>query len=197
MPQYLPHLTLSQGQVGWVLSLGQPAGKLLVDQMRYLRTLGVPFSAKELGGGRGNWLRSDYYQLTETGVAIAAIRRGMSPAEAAKVLVDNRAHLRALYKQAFLEQPEGALHAAWVKSRGREMAMLANHIDLRLHKRYSSTPGKIQTVVVPSNIPGVQVGDALEQFDDETVALVPLSRLVLEWTAWALEAPELRPGPQR
>jgi len=183
--------------MAWVLSLGQPPSKLLVDQMRYLRTLGVPFTPKELGGGRGNWLRSDYYQLSETGVAIAAIRRGMSPAEAAQVLLDNRAPLRALYKQAFLEQPEAALHAAWVKSRGREMVMLAKHIDLRLHKRYSSTPGKIQTVLSESQIPGVELGDALEQFDDETVALGPLTRLVLEWTAWALEAPEIRPGPQR
>src|SRR5689334_25033847 len=98
MPQYLPHLSLSQGQVAWVLSLGQPPGKLLIDQMRYLRTLGVPFSAKELGAGRGNWLRSDYYQLVETGAAIAAIRRGMRPAEAAKVLVDNRSEIRALYR---------------------------------------------------------------------------------------------------
>jgi hypothetical protein len=161
-----------------------------------LRTLGVPFTPKELGGGRGNWLRSDYYQLTETGVAIAAIRRGMSPAEAAQVLLDNRAQLRVLYKQAFLEQPDGALQASWVKSRGREMVLLGNHLDLRLHKRYSSTPGKIQTVLSESQIPGVQLGDALEQFDDETVALVPLTRLVLEWTAWALAAPEIKPGPR-
>jgi len=36
----------------------------------------------------------------------------------------------------------------------------------------------------------------VEQFDDDTLALVPLSRLVLEWTAWALEAPEIKPGPK-
>jgi len=182
--------------VAWVLSLGQPPAKLLVDQMRYLRTLGVPFTTKELGGGRGNWLRSDYYQLVETGAAIAAIRRGMSPAEAAKVLVDNRAELRPLYRQAFLEQPDAALQASWVKSRGREQALPANRIDLRLHKRYSSSPGKIEIVLPGRELPGTQLGDAVEQFDDDTLALVPLSRLVLEWTAWALEAPEIKPGPK-
>ena len=34
---------------------GQPPTALLLDQLRYLRQLGVPFSKPELGGGRGNW----------------------------------------------------------------------------------------------------------------------------------------------
>jgi hypothetical protein len=37
-------LNLTHGQVAWALARGAPPAALLLDQLRYLRQLGVPFS---------------------------------------------------------------------------------------------------------------------------------------------------------
>jgi len=36
-------LSLTHGQVAWALARGEPPAALLIDQLRYLRQLGVPF----------------------------------------------------------------------------------------------------------------------------------------------------------
>jgi hypothetical protein len=43
--------------VAWALARGQPPSDQLIDQLRYLRQLGVPFSKAELGAGSGNRIR--------------------------------------------------------------------------------------------------------------------------------------------
>jgi hypothetical protein len=190
-------LELTQGQVAWTLSLGQPPTKQTADQLRYLRQIGVPFSEAELGVGRGYHLHYGYDQLIECGVALYAIRRGMVPREAAQHLIAQRRRLRRTYRQAFLEQPDAALTAPWVKSRGKMVAIPSTRYDLRLHNRYSHTPGRIEMVMFPNPQEGASSGDLVERFaDNESRVWVPLTRLVLEWTAWALEAPELKRGPQ-
>jgi hypothetical protein len=85
-----------------------------------------------------------YEHLIELGVAIWALERGMRPQEVAKFLVDHRKFLRQLYVKAFLDQPEQAIEADWVKSRGRIVPLLGGEIFLRIHDRYSAAPGKIE-----------------------------------------------------
>jgi hypothetical protein len=197
MPKPIPVLQLTQGQVAWTLSLGQPPSKQTIDQLRYLRQIGVPFSEAELGGGRGYHVQYGYVHLVECGLALYAIRRGMVPREAAEYLISQRQTLRPLYRRAFRELPENALSGEWVKSRGKQGAILASSYDLRMHNRYSQTPGKIEVEMLPNPQTGALPGDMVERFpDSESRLLVPLSRLVLEWTAWALEAPELKRGPK-
>src|SRR5215831_12019840 len=87
-------LSLTHGQVAWVLGRGQPPSAQLHDQLRYLRQLGVPFSKQELGGGRGNRIRYGLDHLIELGVALFGLQRGMTPREVAGILVDHRAELR-------------------------------------------------------------------------------------------------------
>ena len=43
--------SLTLGQVAWALARGQRPSDQLIDQLRYLRQLGVPFSKAELGAG--------------------------------------------------------------------------------------------------------------------------------------------------
>ena len=179
------------------MSLGQPPSAQTIDQLRYLRHIGVPFSEAEQGGGRGYHLHYGYVHLVECGLALFAIRRGMVPREAAKYLISGRKSLRPLYRKAFRELPDNALGWDWVKSEGARGAILGSGYDLRMHNRYSQTPGKIEVVILPDPKTGAWPGDLRERFaDDEFLLLVPLSRLVLEWTAWALEAPELKRGPK-
>jgi hypothetical protein len=197
MPKSLPKLSLSHGQVAWALSLGQPPEQKLLDQLRYLRQLGVPFNESELGTGRGNRVRYRFDHLIEAGVGIAALRRGMRPKDIVGFLVGRRKELRKAYRSAYLEQPDTALAADWVKSRGRSVPLIGNERFVRLHDRYSDAPGKIEMIRQD------EIGDLSDFFSmverypgEKARTLLPLTRLVLELVAWALEAPETRPGPQ-
>ena len=90
-------LSLTHGQVAWALARGRPPDALLIDQLRYLRQLGVPFSKSELGSGRGNRIRYGFDHLIELGVALFGLQRGMAPREVAGILVEHRAELHRCY----------------------------------------------------------------------------------------------------
>jgi hypothetical protein len=196
MKTTMPLHTLTHGQVLWALSRGTSPDARLIDQVRYLRLLGVPFRKAELGTGRGNRVRYRYEHLIELGVAVWAIERGMKPQEVAKFLVERRKFLRQLYVKAFTDQPAKAIEAEWVKSRGSLVPLLGDELFLRLHDRYSQAPGKIEML-------GSREIESLSDFSllaekypgEKTRTLLPLTRLTLELVAWAREAPLLRPGP--
>ena len=101
-------LSLTHGQVAWALARGRPPDALLIDQLRYLRQLGVPFSKSELGGGRGNRIRYGFDQLIELGVALFGLQRGMAPREVAGILVEHRAELRRYYREIVAALPAAA-----------------------------------------------------------------------------------------
>jgi hypothetical protein len=189
MPQTLPKLNLTHGQVVWAMSRGRPPEQKLLDQIRYLRQLGIPFNQSELGMGRGHRARYSFDQLVELGVGAAALRRGMTPSAVARLLGGGRRKsLRQLYREAYLEQPEGALDADWIKGGGQ--AVLAKEVFLRLHNRYSATPDNIDVIRDPRRLPVVSYSV------EPPMPVFSLTRLVLELVAWAREAPETRPGPQ-
>jgi hypothetical protein len=196
MPTSITKLNLTHGQALWTLSHGMPPEQRMVDLVRYLRQLGVPFNESELGTGRGNRIRYSYAHLVELGVALFALQRGMKPQEAARFVLEHRKYLRRLYVRAFSQQPETAVKQTWVKSRGRLVPILGDEIFLRLHDRYSQKPGKI-SLLGPSEIKNLSELFALaEKYPgEETRTLLPLTRLVLELVAWAQEAPEIKPGP--
>ena len=190
------HLSVTHGQVAWALARGQPPSDQLIDQLRYLRQLGVPFSKAELGAGSGNRIRYGFDHLIELGVAVFGLERGMRPREVAGMLIDHRAEFRRLFRDTLAALPEDAFTAEWVKSRGA-MVPFIEEMFLRLHDRYSERPGSFELV------PGDSL-DALRQFATVTErypgsdfkTLLPITRLVLELVAWAREAPEIKPGPK-
>jgi hypothetical protein len=197
MPKPLPKLSLTHGQVAWAISLGREPEQRLLDQIRYLRRLGVPFKESELGTGRGNRVRYRFDHLIELGVGVAALRRGMTPKDIAGLLVAHRKTLRQFYREAYLDQPDTALGADWVKSRGQYIPLLANERFLRLHDRYAEAPGGIERIRQDEIGDPSQLFSMVERHPGEKLrTLFPLTRLVLELVAWALEAPETRPGPQ-
>src|SRR5215472_5449996 len=117
-------LSLTHGQVVWALARGEPPATLLIDQLRYLRQLGVPFSKSELGGGRGNRIRYGFDHLIELGVALFGLQRGLAPREVAGILVDHRAELRRCYRDIVAALPDAAFEAEWVKSRGAVVPLI-------------------------------------------------------------------------
>jgi hypothetical protein len=166
----------------------------LLDQLRYLRQLGVPFSKQELGGGRGNRIRYGFDHLIELGVALFGLQRGMTPREVAGILVDHRAELRRLYRDIFAELPPAAFEAEWVKSRGAVVPIM-NEICLRLCDRYSQQPGSFELVPGDAFALFAQLATLTERYPgDQVRTLLPLTRLIIELVAWAREAPEFKPG---
>jgi hypothetical protein len=191
----VPRLSLSHGQVAWALARGTPPSRQLLDQLRYLRQLGVPFMAGELGTGRGYRVRYAFDHLIELGVALFGLRRGMTPRDITSLVVASRAQLRRIYRAAFAAQPLLAIEQPWVKSRGAEVPILADEVFLRLNDRHSGAPGTFEIVRIKDLNQIIQMAMAGEGYPGEaTRTLLPLTRLVLELVAWAREAPETRPG---
>jgi hypothetical protein len=189
-------LSLTHGRVAWALARGQRPSDQLIDQLRYLRQLEVPFSKAELGAGSGNRIRYGFDQLIELGVAVFGLERGMRPREIARILVDHRAEFRRLYRDTVAALPEDAFTAEWVKSRGA-MVPLIEETFLRLHDRYSDRPGSFELVPGDSFDAFRQFAAVTEKYpgsDFKTV--LPLTRLVIELVVWAREAPEIKPGPK-
>lgn len=196
MSESIPNLHLTHGQVLWALSRGAPPTRTLLDQVRHLRRLGVPFRKSELGGGRGNRVYYRFEHLVELGVALFGLQRGMDPREVVVMVTRDRKFLRAMYRRAWMQQPATGIDAPWVKSRGAQIPFLGNELFLRMHDRYAEAPGKIE-MVTPDELHDLRDLLALtEKYPGEqTRMLLPLTRLVLELVAWAKEAPELKPGP--
>ncbi|MDB5409650.1 MAG: hypothetical protein JWL84_4562, partial [Rhodospirillales bacterium] len=116
MPSPLPRLRLSHGQVLSIFSKVSLASDTMEDEIRYFRRLGVPFIESELGKGRGHRISYNFFHLVELAVALTALRHGMRPREAAKVLIERRARYRRLFRKEYIQQPQKALEAGWVKS---------------------------------------------------------------------------------
>lgn len=194
MPNPIPRLALSHGQAIWVLARGEPPPAALLDQFNYIRQLGVPFTEKELGGGRGNPVRYRFDHLAEVGLVLFGLRRGFRPKEIVDLVVQNRKDLRVMYRRAFEEQPASVLTQKWVKSRGAVAPSLRKEIFLKLHDRFSLKAGQIEWHRGGPNIEmGVAEKHALMD-GDFVRTLLPLTRMVVELVAWALEAPEIKAG---
>ena len=189
-------LSLTHGQVAWVLARGQQPSALLLDQLRYLRQLGVPFSKQELGGGSGNRIRYGFDHLIELGVALFGLQRGMAPREVVRILVEHRVELRRCYRDTVAALPASAFEEPWVKSRGAVVPIM-DEICLRLHDRYSERRGTFEVVPADGFAALMEIETITEKYPGGGVrTLLPLTRLVLEVVAWAREAPEIKPGRQ-
>src|SRR6266446_919741 len=130
-------LSLTHGQVAWTLSRGLPPSQQLLDQLRYLRQLGVPFTKGELGSGRGNRIRYGFDHLIELGVAVFGLQRGMAPREVAAIVVNHRDEFRRRYRETLAALPPAKFEADWVKSRGALVPLMRDEVFLRMHDRYS------------------------------------------------------------
>jgi hypothetical protein len=191
---------LSQGQLIWVLSHGEfpPLSKArrLAAEIRYLRLLRVPIEEKKRGQGHGNRLTYNFDEFVELCIAIAAMRRGMRPKDVAAFYSENRRNIRSLCRQILEEIPEGALDATMPSSTRRIVIRRADERFLRLHDRYSQTPGRYEVIGPDEAKEFEDVFGKKEVFPDGAVRkLVPLTRILIEVARLAPTAPVVRPGP--
>jgi hypothetical protein len=198
MPHPLPDFQLTHGQAMWALAYGQEPPRLMLDRVRYLRSLGIPFAPEEQVVGRGNRLRYDYMHLVETGFGLLGLSYGFRPRDIAAVLVDNRDGMRQAYAAAYLEQPLGALTADWVKSRGRIRPIIADEMFIRLHDRHGDAHGSFEVIGMDEAKSADELFEPVERFPGELARrVIPATRYILQWVVWALEAPVTPPGRKK
>lgn len=192
-----PKLSLSYGQMLWAACYGMGPDQRTRDQLRYLRALGIPEGATGKTLGSGNQLNYGFDDLVELGLGLTALGLGMRPADIGMVLVGQRDDMRPLYREAWSQIPDAALTAPWVKSRGPMGVLIDNEYFIRLHDRYSDTPGTFE-LLGPNGAEDRQALFApVERIGGQPPRRVlPLKRLMIQWVAWALEAPAIRTGPK-
>ena len=191
----IPKLQLSAGQALWVINQGRTPGPQLRNEARYLRRLGIPHDEDQVSQGRGHRLLYTYEDIVELGVALFALRRGMKPKDVAEAIKQDRASYRQIYREALADKPPAALAEEWVRSRGKIRPVFANDLHMRLHARMRDTPSRYEIVVPDINSLFDELFDVREvHTDGADFFLVPLTRLAIEYLAWALEAPVIKPG---
>lgn len=191
----IPDLSLTQGQLLWAINYGRDPDERLRHHVRYLRALDIPPASKRQASGPGNRIAYDFFDLVEAGIAITGLDLGFRPRDIAAVLVEQREAMHAVYREAWAEQADNAIDQEWVKSRGRLSVLLGDEIFVRLHDRRSEQWGQVD-VVRPDEISNVMLMlEPVERFAGEAPRrLLPLKRLMLQWVAWAIDAPPIRPG---
>lgn len=196
MPEQLPNLHLTHGQLLWAIRYGRDPDQQLKDQVRYLRTLGIPAAAKEKARGPGSRIEYDFFDLMEVGLAVTGLNFRFRPLDIAAVLVGQREGMRNVYRIAWTETPEAALYADWVKTRERQKALIQDEFPLRLHDRHGEKWGQIDLVSGEEANEDLPVFEHIERFaEGPPRRLIPIKRLMIQWVAWALEAPPTKPGP--
>lgn len=195
MPALLPDLDLTLGQMLWAVRYGHEPDQHFRDQIRYLRLLDIPAASAAQASGPGKRIRYGFADLIELGLAVTGLDLGFRPKDIAAVLVDQREGMHRLYAETWLELPDAALAGDWVKSRGRIGALVDDERFLRLHDRRSGKWGQIDLVGPDEANDALPMLEPVERFGSEAPRrLIPLKRLMLQWIAWALDAPEIKPG---
>ncbi|MEQ7874521.1 hypothetical protein ABDK56_11010 [Sphingomonas sp. ASV193] len=192
----LPNLELTHGQLLWSIRYGRHANQRVKDQVRYLRELDIPASAKAQARGPGSRITYDFYDLVEIGLAIAGLDIGFRPNDIAAVIAGNRDEMRKAYARNWQELAPEILQQSWVRSQGRETPILLDETFLRLHERRSEQWGQIDFVGPDEASDELPIFEPIERFaGDRPRRLIPLKRLMIQWVAWAMEAPPTKPGP--
>jgi len=197
LPQPLPDLNLTLGQVLWALNHGREPDKVLQDQVRYLRQLGIPQKSNDQAPGSGNRIRYDFHDLVELGLGLTALRHRFKPKDISTVLHDDRVRMRNAIELAWTELPETAIAAPWVKSHDKTKVGMGDELFLRMHERHGEQWGKVDLVHPNQVKPGLEAYTPIEIFEDGEIRVIfPIKALILPWVAWALEAPATRTGPK-
>jgi len=193
MPATIPDLHLSHGQLVWAACYGRAPSKVLTNRVRYLRQLGVPRFDDADNDNRGRRTRYTFDDLCILGIGLTALSFGVKPRDVGRMLNASRADVLAGSHTAWKELPEGVLDEPWVRSRGASVPVYEDEFFLRLQDP-DDNPLRDRPIFAPDD-PTQPWLYAIEHSPGEPVRRnIPLKRLMVQWVAWALEAPEMKPG---
>jgi len=185
-------LRMSFGQVAWVLSHGRTPHPSLLDQLRYLRQMEVPFSEEERQGS-GNRMTYRFEHLVECGLGLQAIKRRIRPTDVATTIKTGRKALHKLARSIYDEIDPAeflAVNEAWRKPSYDEM----EERFVWFHDRESDRPLTIEplTIAKATEVSQRTIFDA--QRLDAALHLIPFKNCIVAWVGRALIAPVIKPG---
>ncbi|WP_158886333.1 hypothetical protein [Rhodanobacter sp. L36] len=191
----VPRFALTRGQVAWTVCRGQTPEQSVLDQLRYLKQIGIPFAGGAQEKGRGNRVTYSFYDLMDVAVAFEALRRNV-PARLLKHLVERRTVIRKAYRDCFKGIPEVA-YADRRALKARHQTTLYQHdFYISFEGRFSSRPGDTQ-IVDPNHLSSEALEDLLDQLmngsNTTTIALTPL---MIPMVVYAEKAPYTPTGPK-
>lgn len=185
-------LSLSFGQVAWALSYGRPPDASVLDQLRYLRQLQVPFTEKERKGS-GNRMVYRFEHLIECGLGLTAVKRRIRPKDVATTIIKGRKALRTLARSIFDEIDPAefaAVNDSWRKPSYDPM----EERFIWFHDSKSDRPLTIEplTIAKATDVGQRTIFDA--QRLDAAMHMIAFKNAIVSWVGRALVAPETRPG---
>lgn len=186
------HLTLSFGQVAWAICHGRSPQEQVLDRLRYLRQLGVPFAEKDRKGS-GNRMAYRFEHLIECGLGMEGLKRRIRPTDVATTIVEGRQSLHQLARSIFDEIDPAefaAVNAAWRKPQYNPM----QERFIWFHDRDSDKPLTIESLTIDqaTEVERRTIFDAHRL--DAAVHLIPFKNCIVSWVGWALVAPRTRAG---
>lgn len=183
---------LSFGQVLYAIAGSDHPNPVLVDKLRYLRRLGVPFT-KEESQGSGHRLAYTFDHLFECGLAIVALGF-LKPQEISQIIVNHRVALRAAGRKTLTSI--GKEWRAYLDG-GYDQSYDDSHIVLT--GRHDPDPCNFYLVGEGAPRRGRHEQHSihgLTQVPHITERNIPLKSLVAMLVLRGMQAPETKPGRQ-
>jgi hypothetical protein len=188
-------MSLTRGQVAWAVCWGRTPEQPVLDQLRYLKQLGIPFEDGAQGKGRGNRLTYTFYDLMDAAVAMEALRWGI-PARLLKHLVERRPAIRKAYLKCFKNIPEAAYADLAALKPTTQTTVFENDVYIFFQGRFSSSPGDTD-IVDTTNLSPTAAEVALNHFmHGPDVTAISLRRLIVPMMLLAAKAPYIPTGPK-
>ena len=136
--QEIHDIDLSHGQAKWVLwhtLAGAHELETAFDAyLKFLRREEMPFSAGELGKGRGHNVRYNYFHLMELAVALVLRQQAIPRSDLKGLLATRRKRLHHFYERAYLEHDREAGKPVRFQIEDQEPLRFGGiYLDLRLH----------------------------------------------------------------
>ncbi len=189
-------MALTHGQVLFVLARGREVSQELRETVKYLRRLGVPFSKKELGVGKGVSVKYRFDHLIELSIAMILRARGMELRDIALALKHLRSKLSPLYLQAHQGTKKGLgapEYFRWDSMSKDDRAILLEgiYVDIGLYRR-----GETWVALRTEPMGPVEAVRALQTMGGERpyLGLIALSKVARDAVDLALQAPVIRRG---
>jgi len=188
-------MALSHGQAKWVLWHLFPTVKgpdaTFDSTIKFYRRNGLPFDEEELGVGAGTNLVYGYEHVLELAVALCLKNQGVVKTDIVKVLAEERARLRPLYRRAYAERDSGAGALVAVLVGDKPLRARGIWLDLGISYRNG-----ILTIANPKALgPAKAVETFITRHRFQYVlGPIPLSQIAEEVMRLAPEAPDIRRG---
>ena len=190
-------IDLSHGQAEWVLWHTLAGARELETAfdayLKFLRREGMPFSAGELGKGRGQNVRYNYFHLMELAVALVLRQQSIPRSDLKRLLATRRKQLRPIYGLAYLEHDTEVGEPVSFQIEDDDPLRFGGvFLDLQLHH---FAPGRISSghpkLLGPAEtIRTFTTRNILREFRPP----IPLSEIATDIIRLAPEAPEYRRG---